>query len=223
MQKFAKRFLIVGLFSLILGGCKTEFSVDAFVSDTFSDENLDTPAVMLVEIPTCEQKSEYEGKILALFDSSSAAKISGCETKGMNSMMAVSLNAEMSSVESNKDLILFRDQIDNMEIDGINYEIRGLKPVISKEFLTRVDSLMQENLQTLSYEDIKFEISINNDEKGDIFVTAYQLWVDGEPFERFQRQPLSRRGTYKLKFSNLVSDLILNHRMPTVVYIARPL
>ena len=55
-------------------------------------------------------------------------------------MMAVSLNAEMSSVESNKDLILFRHQVDNMEIDGINYEVRGLKPVISKEFLTRVDS-----------------------------------------------------------------------------------
>ena len=51
MQKFAKRFLIVSLFSLMLGGCKTEFSVDAFVSDTFADENLDTPAVMLVEIP----------------------------------------------------------------------------------------------------------------------------------------------------------------------------
>ena len=223
MQKFAKRFLIVSLFSLMLGGCKTEFSVDAFVSDTFADENLDTPAVMLVEIPTCEQQSEYESKILALFDSGSAAKISGCEEKGMNSMMAVSLNAEMSSVESNKDLILFRHQVDNMEIDGINYEVRGLKPVISKEFLTRVDSLMQENFQTLSYEDIAFEILINNDEKGDILVTAYQLWVDGEPFESFRRQPLSRRGTYKLKFSNLVSDLILNHQMPIVAYIYRPL
>ena len=68
-----------------------------------------------------------------------------------------------------------------------------------------------------------FEILINNDEKGDILVTAYQLWVDGEPFESFRRQPLSRRGTYKLKFSNLVSDLILNHQMPIVAYIYRPL
>ena len=55
---------------------------------------------------------------------------------------------------------------------------------------------MQENFQTLSYEDIAFEILINNDEKGDILVTAYQLWVDGEPFESFPKATSSRRGTY---------------------------
>ncbi len=222
MHKIVDKFLIFGTIALILAGCKTDFAVDAFVTDTFADENINTPATMMVEIPSCDQQSKYEDKIIALFNSGSEAKVTGCETKGMSSMLVVSVNAEMASVESNRDLILLRHQLDNMEIDGTSYEIRGLKPVISPEFLTRAKSLIKENFQTLSYENVSFEILINNDERGDVLVTAYQLWVDGEPFENFRRQPLSRRGTFKLTFSDVISDLILKNKMPIVAYIARP-
>ena len=57
---------------------KAEFLVEAYVSDAFLDENINTPASMKVEIPSCGSQSEYEGKILSLFTTSNA-KILGCE------------------------------------------------------------------------------------------------------------------------------------------------
>ena len=80
---------------------------------------------------------------------------------------------------------------------------------------------MQENMQTLSYDNIKFEIALNNDERKEVFVTSYNLWVDGEPFEVYRRQALERRKKIKLTFSNLTSDLILRNKMPVAAYVAR--
>ena len=93
--------------------------------------------------------------------------------------------------------------------------------LILGDFLQRVNSLMEENLQTLSYENVKFEIALNNDEREDAIITAYNLWVDGEPFQNYRRQPLKRRGKITLTFSNLVSDLILRNKMPIVTFVGR--
>lgn len=204
-----------------LGACKSDFLVEAYVSDAFLDEKIDTPAVMRVEIPTCSSQAEYEGKILSLFGSGSNAKITGCEQEGMNSLMAVSIDAEIASESSERDLIIFRDVLDDIEINGNTYESRALKPVISADFLQRVNSLMKENMQTLSYENVKFEIALNNDEREEVIISSYNLWVDGEPFETYRRQPLKRRGKITLTFSNLTSDLILRNKMPVVAYIGR--
>ncbi len=205
----------------ILAGCRSEFLVEAYVSDAYLDENVNTPAAMRVEIPSCSSQAEYEGKILSLFEPHSNAKITGCEEEGMNSLIAVSIDAEMSSKNSKRDLIIFRDILDDLEIEGKIYEVRALKPVISQGFLQRVNSLMQENMQTLSHNDIKFEIALNNDEREEVFVTSYNLWVDGEPFEVYRRQALKRRKKIKLTFSNLTSDLILRNKMPVAAYVAR--
>jgi hypothetical protein len=214
-----KAFLILSFFVLV--ACKSEFLVEAYVSDAFLDENINTPASMKVEIPSCGSQSEYEGKIISLFDSTSNAKILGCEEKGMESFMVVSLDAEMATETSKRDLILFRESFDDLEIDGTLYEVMALKPVISGDFLQRVNSLMEENMQTVSYENVKFEIALNNDEREDAIITAYNLWVDGKPFQNYRRQFLKRRGKITLTFSNLTSDLILQNKMPIVTFVGR--
>ena len=209
------------VFFLVLVACKSEFLVEAYVSDAFLDENINTPASMKVEIPSCGSQSEYEGKIISLFDSTSNAKILGCEEKGMESFMVVSLDAEMATETSKRDLILFRESFGDLEIDGTLYEVMALKPVISGDFLQRVNSLMEENMQTVSYENVKFEIALNNDEREDAIITAYNLWVDGKPFQNYRRQFLKRRGKITLTFSNLTSDLILQNKMPIVTFVGR--
>ena len=214
-----KAFFILSFFVLV--ACKSEFLVEAYVSDAFLDENINTPASMKVEIPSCGSQSEYEGKIISLFDSTSNAKILGCEEKGMESFMVVSLDAEMATETSKRDLILFRESFGDLEIDGTLYEVMALKPVISGDFLQRVNSLMEENMQTVSYENVKFEIALNNDEREDAIITAYNLWVDGKPFQNYRRQFLKRRGKITLTFSNLTSDLILQNKMPIVTFVGR--
>lgn len=216
-----KCFTTMIVLLVMFAGCKSEFLVETYVSDAYLDENVDTPAVMRVEIPSCSSRSEHEDKILSLFESGSNAKITGCEEEGLNSFIAVSLDAEIASKNSKRDLIIFRDILNDLEIEGQTYEVRALKPVISEGFLQRVNTLMQESMQTLSYDDIKFEIALNNDERREVFVTSYNLWVDGMPFEAYRRQPLKRRGKITLTFSNLTSDLILRKKMPVVAYIGR--
>ena len=223
-MRILKNFCSKALISLsffALFACKSEFFVEAYVSDAFLEENINTPASMRVEIPSCSSQSEYERKVISLFDSTSNAKIVGCEEEGMESYMVVSLDAEMATENSKRDLILFRESFGDLEIDGKFYEVVALKPVISGDFLQRVNSLMEENLQTLSYENVKFEIALNNDEREDAIITAYNLWVDGEPFQNYRRQPLKRRGKITLTFSNLVSDLILRNKMPIVTFVGR--
>ena len=156
-----------------------------------------------------------------MFNSTSNAKILGCEEEGIEAFMVVSLDAEMATETSKRDLILFRESFGDLEIDGTLYEVMALKPVISGDFLQRVNSLMEENMQSLSYENVKFEIALNNDEREDAIITAYNLWVDGKPFQNYRRQFLKRRGKITLTFSNLTSDLILQNKMPIVTYVGR--
>ena len=216
-------FKIALLFSIALvAACKSDFYIDTYASDLFLDTNLDTPAKMMVEIPSCASVADYETKVLALFDTASNAKTIGCEEQGMNSMLVVSLTAEVASENSARDIILFRDIVEDVTHDGSIYEVRGLKPVISPNFFTRVNSLLQENLQTLSYENITIRFVLNNDEKSEILVTARNLWVNGEAREAFHRQPLGRRGKLELLMSNLISDLVIQGKQPLTFYVYRP-
>lgn len=206
----------------VLFGCKTDFIVDLYSSDAFVEENVDTPAIMKVEIPTCSDRKEYESKIISLFDNSSKAKITGCEEQGMNSLIVVSVSAEIATNTSSRDLIIFRQKLENdLEINNIKYEVVGIKPVLGTSFLSRVKSLMEDNYQTLEYDNVKFEIVLNNDGREDILLTAHQLWVDGDPYETYRRTALPRRQKLILTFPNITSDLVLRGKMPVVAYIYR--
>ena len=202
-------------------GCKSDFHIDVYSSDLFLNENVDTPAQMMVEIPTCSDRGEYERSVLALFDSASKAKIVGCEEQGMNSMLVVSIAAEIATENSERDVILFRQDADNVEQEGQTFEVRGLKPVISNNFLARINSLMQDNMQTLSYEKVTIRISVNNDEKGNALITASNLWVNGKPYQRFYRQGVERREKVELRFSNVMSDLVINGEQPLALWVYR--
>ena len=136
-------------------------------------------------------------------------------------MLIVSLTAEIASAESDRDVVLFRQQEQDIEHDGRLYELRGVKPVIHQEFLQRVNSLMQENMQTLSYSDISIEFLLNNDERADILVTGHDLWVDGQPYQHYYRQPMARRQRLELLISNVMTDLVMQGKLPVALYIYR--
>jgi len=159
--------------------------------------------------------------VLALFDAGSKAKIVGCEEQGMNSMLVVSIAAEIATENSSRDIILFRENADNVEQEGQTFEVRGLKPLISPNFLARVNSLMQENMQSLSYEKITIQFSLNNDERENVLITSSNLWVNGNPYQRFYRQELQRREKIELTFSNVMSDLVIRGEQPLAVYVYR--
>ena len=207
--------------TITVAGCKSDFHIDVYSSDLFLNENVDTPAQMMVEIPTCSNRSEYEGRVLALFDSGSKAKIVGCEEQGMNSMLVVSIAAEIATENSSRDIILFRENAENVDKEGQTFEVRGLKPLISPNFLARVNSLMQENMQSLSYEKITIRFSLNNDERENVLITSSNLWVNGDPYQRFYRQELQRREKIELTFSNVMSDLVIRGEQPLAVYVYR--
>ena len=207
--------------TITIAGCKSDFYIDVYSSDLFLNENVDTPAQMMVQIPTCSDRSEYEKSVLALFDSASKAKIVGCEEQGMDSMLVVSIAAEISTENSSRDVILFRQDADDVEQDGQTYEVRGLKPLISPNFLARVNSLMQENMQSLSYEKITIRFSLNNDEREEVLITSSNLWVNGDPYQRYYRQELGRREKIELVFSNVISDLVIRGEQPLAVYVYR--
>ena len=84
LMKFFIPKIVLALSFFALAACKSEFLVEAYVSDAFLDENINTPASMKVEIPSCGSQSEYEGKILSLFDSTSNAKILGVKKREWN-------------------------------------------------------------------------------------------------------------------------------------------
>jgi hypothetical protein len=216
--------LFLGSGSLLMSACKNDFVVDVFSSDLFADENLVTPAIMKVQIPSCDSddRAEYERQVLGLFESISRAKITGCEDEGMNSMLIVSFSAELVSETSDRDVILVRESLGDVEHENVSYETKAIRPVIKDSFLQRIELLLQENYQSLSYDDVKIELVINNDEKNEIMASAFNVWVDGNPIENYYRQKIRRRQKVTVLFSNVVSDLILQGKRPLTVLVYRP-
>ena len=221
-MKPLKSMPFIFLISALLSACRTEFYVETFVSDIFLLETLETPAEMKVEIPTCANKEEYKPKNLALFSTGSNAKVTDCVEEGINSLLVVSMTAVVSTEASKADLTLFRYPAGDLEVDGVNYAWMGLRPSIHPRFIKRVGMLMEENLQSLEYDNIKFEIELNNDTRGTILHSTNFAWVDGQPFATRKRQPLSRREKAVFTFPNVTSDLVLQGKQPIVLYTAIP-
>ena len=221
-MRLLKTAFILFAFYTLLTACRTDFYVETFVSDLFLSETLETPAKMKVEITTCGDREEYEPKILALFSLDSKAKITDCVEEGMNSMLVVSLTAVVATEGSTADLTLFREPSGDLEVDGVNYTWMGVAPSIHPDFIRRVRMLMEENLQSLEYDNIKFEIELNNDTRGTILYSTNFAWVDGQPFAARRKQPLDRRENAVFTFPNVTSDLVLQNQQPVVLYAAIP-
>lgn len=226
-----EKILGITLIAFFLSSCKSDFNFDAYSTDLFIAESVKTPAEMAVEISSCTGDSLEESKteILSLFSTDSNAKVVGCVNKDNHSMLVVSLDAVIASVDENGqvpdvegfDLVLIRQVLPDGEVDGKNYEVRGVRTWLVPSFIERVKMLMKQNMQSLTFDDVSFTITLNNDERDDILVTGNFLWVDGEPFESYSRQKLERRQKLELKFSKVVSDLVLRMKAPTVVFVGR--
>ena len=207
----------------LLSACNSDFKIDVFSSDFFLTDNLKTPAEMAVGIPSCtsERLEKYKTEIIAMFSSDSNAKVVGCESRDMNPMLIVSLDAEIASETSNADLILFRKSFPDLTHENKNYEVRGVRPMLSANFVQRVKSMMENNMQSLTYDKFSLGINLNKDGREDLLVTGYNLWVNGEPKEQYRRAMLPRRQKLDLRFSNITSDLILRGDAPTIFFIGQ--
>ena len=206
---------------LVLSSCKTDFSVDTYTSDFFIEDNVETIATMSVEIPSCnsEKIEEYKEEFLSLFSNNSNAKIVDCKQEGMTDYLVAQISADITSQGSDKDLVLIRLQQTEKEIEGVTYSIRGLSAALNKDFLTRVNTLMEKNYQKLKYENLKFELKLINDSKKDISYTARYVWVNNEPYIEKFREILKNRDKITIRTNNVVNALILNHKQPLLLYL----
>jgi hypothetical protein len=134
----------------------------------------------------------------------------------MDSLLKISFLAEVASEDSSADLILFRNIAGQQDAN-----IRGLKPVLGQSFLNRFERLMRENMQTFEAEDLSFSISLNNDLRVPVALSSYMVWVDGEAYERYTNESVGRREKVEISFSNVTSDLMLEGKQPTVLWVAQ--
>lgn len=215
--------LLALIFSCILSSCKTDFLFDVYTSDIFLEEKIKTSAQVAFEVSSCksERLEERKEEVLRLFSVDSNPKVVGCEEHGMDSMLLVSTNAEIVSNSSSADFSLVRVSSPDLKQESKVYETRGMRLMISERFLRKSKEMMKENMQTLSYDKIKVKIFVNNDEADDVIVSGNNLWVNGEPFENYNRQKLSRRQKVKLEFSDVTNALILNRKSPVGFYVGR--
>lgn len=202
---------------LFLTGCNTEMTADVYSADLFSDENIRTPAVMKLEITSCtsEKRSDYEQKALALFDTGSEAKITGCNSEAMDSMLEIGFQAEIASENSTADLALFRELWEDEENIA-----RAIKPVFSPDFMQRVNTMLQQNYQKLKYDDLTVSIIINNDLREDVMISASNVWVDGTPHEFYRKEHLKRRERVVITLPNVTSDLIIRNKQPVAAWVS---
>ena len=201
-------------FALLLTGCQVEFNSEIYAQDVFSDENLTFPAQLRVQISSCasDKRQQTDAAVLALFSAASKAKLAGCDRVGMNSMLAVSFVAEISSTSGESDLVLLR-----AHQDDASTEVRiFLKPV----FLHRVNALLKENYQSLDYDDVSIRITVHNDERTPVSVNIISGWLDGQAGQHLTKT-INRREKVEILSSNVVSALALKEQKPLVAVLRK--
>ena len=217
-------YIIPLLSILVLCSCKTEFSIDTYTSDFFIEDNVETTATMSVEIPSCDSKEieEYREEFLSLFSNNANAKIIDCKKEGLTDFLVAQLSADIASENSDKDLVIFRIKEPDKTIEDITYSITRVTASLNKNFLTRVDMLMEKNYQKLKFENISFELNLINDSKKDINYTARYVWVNNEPYLEKFRETIKNREKIIIRTNNLVNELILNHKQPVIFFLYEP-
>ena len=209
----ARFFLLMPI--ILLSACRVDFSFETFVTDLFIEESIDTPAQIKVEIPSCSGREDYEDKILSLFNQNSKAKIIGCVNENMSSLLVVSISAEIATENSSRDLIIFfQKKDDTVGTDGTKYSVMGVTLLLSPTFLNNVESLMRESFQTLSYKNVLFSMSLNNDSSQKVYVESDYSWVDGEPHAYFGPSSINRREKVSFTFPDIFSDLTIKGEKP---------
>ena len=217
-------YIIPLLSILVLYSCKTDFSIDTYTSDFFIEDNVETTATMSVEIPSCDSEKieEYREEFLSLFSNNANAKIIDCKKEGLTDFLVAQLSADIASKSSDKDLVIFRIKESDKTIEDITYSITRVTASLNKNFLNRVNMLMEKNFQKLKFENISFELNLINDSKKDINYTARYVWVNNEPYLEKFRETIKNREKIIIRTNNLVNELILNHKQPVILFLYEP-
>lgn len=204
--------------AILATGCDVDIAADIYVTDIYSEKNVETPAQINFEIPSCtsERAKEYEADILSLFSASSKAKVVGCDRERMTSMLKIGVVGEVFTRETSYDFGLRREIGQPGEAEAV-----GVAPYVSKAFVTRAQTLMKSNMTRMDYEDITISIILNNDDAREVYVNSTSAWVDGTPYEKLSSFPLMRRAKVEIRRPNIDSDLLLRGQQPTALWIKK--
>ena len=205
---------VAGLFiAVLLSACRVDVTADLYSEDLLeSDSNIRFPAILEVEVPSCTSSdiAATEENLLSIFSSESDANISGCREDGFTSLLGVSFDGEIASEESEADLTIFRTVNDA----GNNYFTAALNP----NFRNRMNRLLDENMQKLEPSNLTFRIHLRHDidEPSDLLLISG--WIDGK-VGQFTTRKLEKRDGVRLRFSNVISDMILNDKRPALFFL----
>lgn len=200
---------------LLLSGCKTIITSDIYSRDALSGKNLEFPAEILIEIPSCtsDRIEKYKQDILALFSESSKPKIADCINQGMDSFIKVKIVGLIATDSSNYDVTLFRYK----KSKPINDSEIGIKTILSPKFLTRVKNFADNNMTRIDYDDLVLRLNIHNDSDTPIEIYADGGWVDGSPVQ-YHSQIINRREKAIFTAPNNISDLVLKQKQPIALW-----
>jgi len=197
---------------LFLAACRVDFSSELYSRDVISTENLGFPALLEVEVPSCtsDDRPQYERKILSVFSKSSEATIIGCRDDAFTSLLQVDFRGELSSSSSSADLVMFRGQNDA----GQTY----IMPDLNRDFVTRVNQVLDENFQELTFENVEIAFELHNDSDGVVEYFLPSGWVDGDPGQYIEGT-LERREKMLVRTPDVISDLTLEGQQPVVIFL----
>lgn len=201
------------MFTLVLlSGCKFTVSSDLYVADLFSDQNIEFPAQMRIEVPSCTSSrlSEIEQQVLSLFSQVSQAKISGCTDEGFDSYLNVAFSGEFANETSTYDLFFFR----HISPNGYYH----VKPVLNPTFLERARTFASSNYQSIDYDDLIMKITVHNDHRDTVEVNFDAGWIDDRP-QQWSSNEIGRRQQLEYTAPNVYSAMILQGDAPHMLFI----
>lgn len=202
-------FLVAAVF---LTGCRVDFSSELYARDIFSDENLTFPALLEIEVPSCnsDDRPKYEREILSVFSGASEAAVVGCRNDSLTSLLQVKFKGELTSSESSADMVMGRGENDA----GSTY----LMPDLNKDFLSRVNRVLEDNFQELEYQNVNIAFELHNDLDSAIEYSMLSGWVNGEPGQYINGE-LQRREKINVRTPDIIADLTLNNKQPIAIFV----
>jgi hypothetical protein len=216
MRKFVMRVklkvIVFLVATVLLAGCRVDFSSELYARDILSGENLTFPALLEIEIPSCnsDDRPKYEREILSVFSEFSEASVVGCRNDSLTSLLQVKFNGELSSSESSADMVMFRGENDA----GNTY----LMPDLNKNFLSRVNRVLEDNFQELEYQNVNIAFELHNDLDSAIKYSMLSGWVNGKPGQYISGE-LQRREKINVRTPDIIADLTLNNKQPIAIFV----
>jgi len=128
----------------------------------------------------------------------------------LTSLLQIEFTGEVSSSESSADLVMFRSQNDS----GQTY----VMPDLNTNFTTRVNRILEDNFQELTFESVKIVFQLHNDLDNTIEYFLPSGRVNGTPGQYISGQ-LERREKIFVRTPDIISELTLKGKQPIVLFV----